>query len=400
MKYDEIEILWDESHIWGLMALRGFKSLGFKCRLVKTKDIADARALGKRGGALVVPGGNARRKAEGLGRRGLEAIRRFVRDGGLYLGFCGGAGLGLSQPDGGSLNLCPWERGAYSKRLYHLISGHVMTKSKIGGKLKLPVWWPGRFARGENSEVEEIALYEEPTRDLWMGDRPFFNRASETVSSYHFPSGEPLVIRGNYGGGTYILSYAHLETPDSPDANSLLLALIEGKYQEARIAPWSVTRERASTIEASNKSIANIELVEAWAEMENLTRLGEKAGIFQRRTPWLLGWTSGSPGISCNSFLAIISEAATTELTPNALARWRSERSRFRDSFALFREEAEKYFESLTIIELPNGERLIRDAFPEIREKLFGGVILGEGIIGELSRVAEELIYLSQSGIG
>mgnify|MGYP002597151385 CR=1 FL=1 len=75
-------ILWDASHIWGLMAWRAVRALGLPCRLVKGQEIAEGAYLGKPGGVspnggpqqsgagvrlLLVPGGNARLKAAALG---------------------------------------------------------------------------------------------------------------------------------------------------------------------------------------------------------------------------------------------------------------------------------------------------------------------------------------------
>ena len=105
-----IHILWDASHIWGLMAWRALRALGLSCRLVKGQEIAEGALLGKPGSRrdagraappplLVVPGGNARLKALALGEAGRAAVRAYLERGGSYLGFCGGAGLALSHRD-------------------------------------------------------------------------------------------------------------------------------------------------------------------------------------------------------------------------------------------------------------------------------------------------------------
>ena len=100
-------ILWDASHIWGLMVWRALCALGLPCRLVKGQDIANGALFrkpcpqgtpGKERGAaplLLVPGGNARLKARALGEKGRQAVRDYLAEGGRYLGFCGGAGLAL-----------------------------------------------------------------------------------------------------------------------------------------------------------------------------------------------------------------------------------------------------------------------------------------------------------------
>ena len=82
-------------------------------------DAADVRA-GKLAGArvLVVPGGLSRTQATALGRDGREVVKRFVADGGGYVGVCAGCYLASSQYEW-SLHLLPvtvvdaanWERG-------------------------------------------------------------------------------------------------------------------------------------------------------------------------------------------------------------------------------------------------------------------------------------------------
>ena len=87
----ELYILWDASTIWGLMALRAAQAFALPCRLVKAQEIAQGLLSGKPPAMLLVPGGAARLKCAALGRAGREAIRAYVRAGGRYLGFCGGA---------------------------------------------------------------------------------------------------------------------------------------------------------------------------------------------------------------------------------------------------------------------------------------------------------------------
>ena len=108
------------------MVWRALCALGLPCRLVKGQDIANGALFrkpcpqgtpGKEQGAaplLLVPGGNARLKARALGEKGRQAVRDYLAEGGRDLGFCGGAGLALSQhrsQDG--LGLCPWGRAPY-----------------------------------------------------------------------------------------------------------------------------------------------------------------------------------------------------------------------------------------------------------------------------------------------
>ncbi|HWR04816.1 MAG TPA: BPL-N domain-containing protein, partial [Humidesulfovibrio sp.] len=145
-------VLWDDSHLWGLLVLRALRALGVPHGILRAHDIAEGALSGKCGACgpagghsaisgagesppsllptlLIVPGGWARGRALRLGEAGLAAIRAFVDGGGNYLGFCGGAGLALTSPSGPrageSLNLCPWGRMGFAGRLQHFLSGDV-----------------------------------------------------------------------------------------------------------------------------------------------------------------------------------------------------------------------------------------------------------------------------------
>jgi len=91
-----LHILWDESHVWGLLAWRAVESMGLPYRLVRAQEIADGLLSRNPPALLLVPGGTARLKADALGETGMQAVRDYVAGGGSYLGFCGGAGLGLT----------------------------------------------------------------------------------------------------------------------------------------------------------------------------------------------------------------------------------------------------------------------------------------------------------------
>src|SRR5512143_2962188 len=84
-------VLWDESFLWGVMAYKALDACGLACDLIRTEDVREGKLSGYP--LLFVPGGWASNKKKALGNDGIEEIKRFVHDGGAYLGFCGGAGL-------------------------------------------------------------------------------------------------------------------------------------------------------------------------------------------------------------------------------------------------------------------------------------------------------------------
>ncbi|WP_448339553.1 BPL-N domain-containing protein [Desulfovibrio piger] len=319
------------------MVWRALCALGLPCRLVKGQDIANGALFrkpcpqgtpGKERGAaplLLVPGGNARLKARALGEKGRQAVRDYLAEGGRYLGFCGGAGLALSQhrsQDG--LGLCPWGRAPYPERLHHLISGHAHMRVRScmardlpavrpdfpkafpdgaapdplrpplgdeacalvpphwrgcahghdddcrhcgncrpprddGHVPSLPVWWPGRFAPEADERVSILASYRQPDTDFWLADLPLSRIPAPVFEAWKdlygvnvsadFLDGQPLMVAGNYGQGRYVLSYSHLETPDSHDANAWLahlLRVLAGLAPQRELVPaWDLHRKAA-----------------------------------------------------------------------------------------------------------------------------------------------------------
>lgn len=412
-----IAVLWDESHIWGLMALRALRVLDFPVRLLKGSDIAQGALFRKQGtgrgpavSLLVVPGGSARLKAEGLGQEGQQAIRDFVSAGGRYLGFCGGAGLALSHSKG--LGLCPWGRASYPERILHLISGHVRattnpsiyTPAWADSEASLPVWWPGRFGNS-GGDVDVLARYKAPDSDFWISDLPLSSVPSHAFKDWltqygvnlsaDFLTSSELVVHGGCGKGEYLLSYSHLETPDSPQANEWLcriLSLFTGAHvQERTVPPWDLSAVPASAAAAQSGVNA------AFADMRGIMDLAVEHRLFFRRTSWLTGWKPGLPGIMCNNLLASLHEALALPPTQEALAFWETRSGEFTALCSDFFAGAEGYLLAARLAEtlrptMPgtvDTETLLRE-----RDRVFGHPMGGGGVIGSMQSLIDEYIYL------
>lgn len=429
-----IHILWDASHIWGLMAWRALRALGLPCRLVKGQEIAEGALLGKPGSRqqagcaapplLVAPGGNARLKALALGEAGRAAVRAYLEQGGAYLGFCGGAGLALSHrnPREG-LQLCPWSRAAYPQRLHHLISGHVRVlarcheelappakaRHKDGELLSLPVWWPGRFAAEKTEGVRVLAAYAAPDTDFWLADLPLQRIPAHVFETWQalygvnlsadFLTGQPMVVSGAYGRGRYVLSYSHLETPQSPDANAWLAHLLRrlaGLEPRRELTPgWQLDKP----VPAWPDDASAAPLLDALRRTRALLDLAVEHHLFFQRAPWLWGWRAGLPGAACNNLHAALCTAVSLTPSGQALAYWRDIRSRFAELAALFAAGAEGYLLARRLAEtlsptLPDA--VDKRGLDNQREALFGHPMHGGGLIEELLAMTEELIYLSQ----
>ena len=443
----DVHILWDASHIWGLMAWRALRALGVPTRLVKAKEIAEGALHGKpgrEGGArlLLVPGGSAQRKAALLGRAGRAAVRDFVRRGGNYLGFCGGAGLALSHArEEQGLGLCPWTRAPYAQRFQHLISGHLLAAvsdaaTRTGNApplpratISLPVWWPGRFAPGPGA-VSTLATSIAPDADLWLADLPLAGVAPHVLETWRVCygvdlspevlAGQPLVICGSCGAGRYLLSYSHLETPESPAANAWLADILRGlgavAPRAATVPAWHLGSTGGETpapvpalVPASVKDARDAAATarRARAGIAALLDLGVEHHLFFRRTSWLWGWRAGLPGMACNNLLAAFAELeelarrADAAAAPHAALHrlWERVGPRFAELTRLFAEGAEGWLMASRLAatlapSLPDA--VDSRGLAHQRAALFGHPMRGGGLAEELLQLAEDCLYTAQ----
>ncbi|MBG0791766.1 MAG: biotin--protein ligase [Desulfovibrionaceae bacterium] len=405
-----IHIYWDESHFWGLLVTRALSAWGIPHRLVRGSEIADGALAGKFGEApklLIAPGGRARGKAERLGPRGMEAVREFVRSGGVYLGFCGGTGLALSGPHG--LGLSPWTRQGYKNRLHHFLSGHVYAELDAGSPLVpdamdsalLPVWWPGRFAPADGG-VTVLARYKTPGPDFWVADLDLATLPEGTMADWEnlygislkpdFMQGQPCVTANDYGAGRVILSYAHLETPASRQANAwlghILGLVLDEPTTTAPLPAWDVSARPV----AWNDDV----LAGARSAMEAIIRTGTDHFLLFWRNPWLLGWRRGIPGAGINSLYSLICESMAVEPGDDALAFWRENRDRFRVLMGMLENGVTGYLlaERLAMTVFHSDPSAVSpEGLKEQRRALFGMPPEPGGIHADLVSILEELYW-------
>ncbi|MCR5814441.1 MAG: hypothetical protein K6G15_08125 [Desulfovibrio sp.] len=402
------------------MAWRALTALGLSIRLTKGQEIAYGLLLGKsepvREKLLIVPGGNARAKARALGSDGLAAIREFVRCGGNYLGICGGAGLALTGEN--SLGLCSWSRKPYPDRLQHLASGHVLARlaenplcpqELQGGEISLPIWWPGRFSPSKTHGVDILACASKRDNDFWLGDlalasmpQAIFGIWQEEYGldlSSNFLTDMPLVISGQFGEGRYLLSYSHLETPASPHANAWLAFLIAEltkiSLHTTVIPAWDLDKaQKRWALDENSRP-----LHEALQITRKLLELGVAQHLFFRRTPWLWGWRTGLPGAALNALHASLVGLLAVKPSAAAQKAWSAMRCDFTRTLELFAQSAEESLLTSRITSVLGGflPHAIRHRDLKDRQlAIFGCPRNGGGLVGEMLKVTEELIYLSQ----
>lgn len=406
-----IYIYWDESHFWGLMAVRALREWSIPHRLVRGSEIAQGLLADKPPALLLVPGGRAKSKGAALGKAGMDNIRQYVARGGNYLGFCGGAGLALSGA--GGLALCPWKRRGFSNRLQHFLSGHIhvtlspeqtLIPAKLGEAALVPVWWPGQF-EPQDDNVSILASFGRPGPDFWVADLALESIPKGTMTDWEsmygiqvrpdFLQGNPCVVSGEYGHGRYVLSYAHLETPASAQANGwlahLLASMLGSSLEDGAVLPglpaWSLTDLPITWKEPS--------LVRARTLLGEAINTGISQLLLFWRTPWLLGWRRGIPGAGINALYALVCESLASKPTDEAQIFWDERADDFTQKMDLLCEGLTGYLlaERLAMTVLHSK----KDSVPglkERREALFGPPPSAGGIYGELLAHLESLYYL------
>ncbi|KAF1076783.1 BPL-N domain-containing protein [Halodesulfovibrio sp. MK-HDV] len=411
-----IYILWDESHLWGLLVWRALEAMKLPYCIVRGEEIAQGLLSCNPPALLLAPGGNARLKADALGSKGIEEIRKYVANGGKYLGFCGGAGLGLTGQNG--LNLCPWERAKFTNRLQHFVSGHLhssigthishsadLVPDNFPEKPDLPVWWPARFSPKENTDVEILASYETPSDDFWIADLPLNTLPPGTFNEWEalydlklrpeFLKGQPCILTGKYGEGRYVLSYTHLETPNSPDANAWLAHIIKTLTDGAVTAEQTLVTDWNPSEEIPQWT--DEKLLEAKGIFDDIVTIGKNHCLFFERNSWLIGWRAGIPGANLNNLYNGLCSAVSMPPTPAAEAYWDSVSDEFMHNLTLFYEGVKGYLlaERLAMtLSKTFPETVSTESLRNQRAALFGPPMASGGVYLELLQTLDHLMYL------
>ena len=405
-----LHILWDESHLWGLLAWRAAAAFQVPHRLVRCQDIAQGLLRRNPPNVLLVPGGVARRKALALGPEGMAAIQEYMARGGTYMGFCGGSGLGLTGEYG--LALCPWTRAAIRDRLLHLVSGHIhlhcqddsaehdlLPPGQPSAPLA-PIWWPARFAPSPSPEVDVLATYGTPGEDFWIADLPLSLLPLQAFGEWEinygislrpdFLAGQPCVVHGKKGRGRYVLSYAHLETPASPHANAWLAHLLEqlGGLKPVRrdVPAWN--------LESLPVRWDHPLLLRTREVLDACLALGREHMLLFPRNEWLLGWRAGLPGSHLNHLNALVRHCLAGAPNNEALQILETHQDEYLQNLEVLARELHGYLlaERLALTLAKTVPDLVsQKALKARREAIFGAGMEPGGCYALLLHVLDEI---------
>ncbi len=402
----KIALYWDESYLWGLIALKTLRKLGVPVRPVTSGQVR--MGMLDYCDLLIVPGGWASDKTAALGQEGRDAVREFVRNGGSYLGICGGAGFALDTRDG--LGLLNVKRVPTAQRIPSF-SGEIELVPEEAHQfwqgIKSPrmfhVWWPGQFdVIGE--DVRIVARYGRPGPDFALADLTAsevsdWNKWEKKYEINLNPAaleGEPAVIEGYSGDGKVFLSYPHLETPGSRKGNKALLNVLEYLKPARRKAKRGSREKDKTRYEISAEAVnAAREMMEA---AEEFIAFGERNFLWYWRNNWALQWRRGVRGVEYSTLYALTKEiwehVKTEHSAPDPdfngkLIEARNEVLRFfRDARALLMKERFALMEGAM--------SAIRSNDPEVnhmRERLFSSSKRWGGEFKKVLNGLDELVF-------
>jgi len=337
-------VLWDESYLWGLTALRALRNKGLLYDLMRAEDIRSGALDGH--AMLFVPGGWASNKLKALGNEGADAIRSFVRQGGNYLGLCGGAGLATQD----CLGLLPVERVPTARRVPSF-SGPIsctVDDHPMWDNIYRPIfhaWWPSQF-HIVGKDVRTCARYDRAMPDAYSSDiRVGALSTTEEWTSREAAyginlnperlSGEPAVVEGEYGSGRVLLSLLHFDTPDDARGNRVLRKL------------WTYLGGtcRTDTPEALSPKRYAPEAAPLLREAHALIAVGESLGLWHWRTPWVLQWKRGVRGLeycTLTNIAVSVAEQLGQSFAEDVPSPFVVELQRLSENFAAFRIRAEE----------------------------------------------------------
>ena len=405
-------LLWDESFAWGLMARKALTEAGLPFDLLRSEEIRGGTLSRYR--MLYVPGGWASQKLIALGDRGQEEIRRFVEEGGSYLGICGGAGMATKD----AIGLMPIRRKPTTERVPS-VSGAVrlsLAGHSIWNGIDTPIffaWWPSQF-RAADQSTRVLASYEDVLPDAFSSDIsmadgraigwPALEARYGILLDPARLLGEPAVLEENLGRGKVLLSLIHFDTPGDRNGAAVLRNLWDylasGWSSES---PEKKVRSRRQPLPSSAEFREVMD--EIRTAVSDLISTGSRNFLWYWRNPLLLQWRRGVRGLEYGTLAVMVeeigkrisgAEGRQAHAAPLDLTRLREDMSDIRDQLGPFVEKAKRLLirERFYLNTAPLSPLECTD--PEInrlRLELFGPAMSHGGDFKRLIDIVDRLLF-------
>ena len=208
------------------------------------------------------------------------------------------------------------------------------------------------------------------------------------------------MVAGNYGQGRYVLSYSHLETPDSPDANAWLahlLRVLAGLAPQRELVPaWDLHRKAAFRWPDTPQTAPLRTLLHG---MRELLDWAWNTTSFSSALP---GSGAGAPACPARSATTCIRPCACSAACVPARTPWPpgtacAPASPPLRTFSCPAPRAICWPAACARPSPPPCPTPVdRRGLTNQREALFGHRMTGGGIVGELLEMTDELLYRGQ----
>jgi len=221
------------------------------CELVGPLEIANGALVGF--DLVIFPGGSGSQQSVSLGEEGRRAVREFVRDGGGYIGICGGAFLGTAGYE--------WSLG--------LINARTLTGRRAvpgGGEVDMASRGCGTVSIDLTHAGRQIFANLPRRIDVDFSGGPIFSPAERADLPGYIPLavfrtevceheiqkgtmvGTPAIIAGQFGEGRVIMFSPHPEASEGVESLLLRAALAAARRLDI---PDAMRRGRAGPARAA-----------------------------------------------------------------------------------------------------------------------------------------------------
>ncbi|HEB74675.1 MAG TPA: hypothetical protein ENJ03_05595 [Candidatus Desulfofervidus auxilii] len=311
-----VALLWNGSYLFGLMTFWQLKKLGIPCSVITAEEIK--QGILEKHHLLLVPGGWSGPKSEALGEKGKKEIRKFVRQGGNYLGICGGAGLALSDTDG--LGLLPIKRkkdrgiaNFYGKIVLKQTTSHPLWEG-IPNEAPFNVWWPALFEVQDKKAITILGTYSDISPEFFVADLNIldlkkYSKIQKWEEQYQVNidpgilKNQPALLEGKYDQGKVVLTYPHLDTPDNPWEALALFNLYHSFFNK----PFAIPTQPLKSYEEIPKYVLKL-IKKLKMAMEEFFQFGQRNFLWYWYKPWMLRWRKGIRGFHYLTLYLLIKE--------------------------------------------------------------------------------------------
>ncbi len=308
-------IFWNESYLWGIWLYKALESINLKVDILSVEELEKLNI--ENYSVFFVPGGWSSNKLKVLNESTKEIIRKFVEEGGIYFGICGGAGLATEEGLGlvkvkKNKNRVPSFSGSF---IATIKKEHPLFKN-IKQYSKFYLFYPPDFEIKDTNSVKTLAWFLKPGEDAFSSDLPvvdFKNLWEEVETFYEIPLNpkrmidKPVLMESSLGKGIVYLSLIHVDTPG--DKNGL--KILKNLSFLHKISMNKNTQNKKFIKEKDLESQQKIFLstIQDFTFLVNeLIILAERNFLLYRRYPFLYQWRRGIRGLEYLNLWIIFKE--------------------------------------------------------------------------------------------